>query len=419
MDKSYGNLVSCVVTINGAPLQYSIGLVAIHVEQSINRIASAVLSIVGDSALDDTFAISSSNSFVPGNAISIAAGYGGANSVIFEGIVSTQSLRISDGVGPMLVVECKDKAVKMTAGRNSANHGSCKDSDILGRLIAAAGLDADVADTAVEIPTLVQYDATDWDFILSRAEVNGMLVSAVNNKVRVFDPTAKTTPALMLTYGCDLLSFNGELSGGDQRAQVTAAAQGVESPQLLSTITGEAGFIGTSALAPGSYLSLAGLGSRFSGDHFVSAVRHKISDGNWLTEAEIGLPAIRFNQQNAGGGSSAAGVLPGIPGLFVLPVMLDDQGKGIEVGDENGNSIVMSAAGIAIKSGKDISINAGNKGVIQGEAGVDISSGGDITVAGVNVKQTAQVGYIATGAASAEVSSSGQLTLKGAMVMIN
>lgn len=588
-----GGMVSCEVKVNGSAIPGSYQVHAVHIEQPVNRIATATLSILDGSASAESFAISASDSFVPGNAVSIEAGYDGLNTVIFDGIVTKQSLRVLNSSGPVLEVECKDKAVKMTVGRNSANHNNSKDSDVIGQLIAAAGLGADVAATAIEMPTLVQYYATDWDFMLSRAEVNSMVVSTVNGKVSVFDPTAKTTPALKLTYGSDLLSFNGELNAVNQLAQVKASAWSFESQQLLSAtasndlagpgnlssktlaevvglksyqlqttatetdaelrswakaqmlksslskITGEARCLGTSLLLPGNYLTLEGLGVRFDGDHFVSAVRHDLSTGNWITEADIGLSAIWFNQENEVDAPPAAGLLPGIQGLFnatvlkmyddpdsglriqvdvalfndnatglwarlanfystngqgvfFLPevgdevilgflnqdprfpvilgsmyskknpaysaftpnqdnsmkgivsksslrvmfddknkilslitpanntVVLDDQNKQIEVKDQNGNSIVMSASGIAIKSDKDISIKAGNKVTIQGDAGVDISSsGGDVTAAGVNVKQTAQMSYAAKGGMTAQVEGGTQLTLKAAMVMIN
>lgn len=382
-----GGVVSYAINVKGAPIPGSFQVYAIHIEQTVNRIATATIELLDGAPSAESFPVSASDYFVPGNMISIEAGYDGQNTVLFEGIVTKQQLRVLNASGPVLEIECKDQAVKMTVGRKSANHASIKDSDAIGQLIANAGLAADVAATSVTLPTLVQYYATDWDFMLSRAEANGMVVSTVNNQVRVFDPSADTTPVLTLTYGGNILSINAELNALTQLAQVTATAWSFESQQLvtaaaantlagpgnlssktlaqvaglasyqlqtsatetddeldgwakaqmlksaLSKITGDVRFQGSAAALPGKYLTLEGLGTRFDGQHFMSAVRHDIAGGNWVTEARMGLSAIWFTQEHAVQSPSAAGLLPGIQGLYNATVqkICDDPDGGFRV----------------------------------------------------------------------------------------
>jgi len=588
-----GGMLSYQVKVDGAAIPGSYPVYEIQIEQAINRIATARIAILDGNASTESFAISASDSFVPGKDISIEAGYDGQTTVLFKGVITKQALRVRNADGPLLEVECKDKAVKMTVGRNSANHAKSKDSDVIQQLIAGAGLTAQVSATSLQLPTLVQYYATDWDFMLSRAEVNGMVVSAVNGQVRVFDPTADSTAVKVLTYGDNILSFSAELNAITQLAQVKATAWSFQSQKLvtasaasswpgpgnlsskklaavvgldsyqlqtgatetdeelagwakaqmlkseLSKITGEVRFLGSAAVLPGDFVTLQGLGARFDGDHFVSAVRHELADGNWVTEASLGLSAIWFAQEHAVEAPSAAGLLPGIQGLFnatvlkicddpdgefriqvevalfnddatglwarlanfystngqgtfflpevgdevilgflnqdprypvilgslysqknvpysdfspnqensmkgivskstlrvmfddknkilslVTPanntVVLDDQHQQIEVKDQNGNSIVMSSSGIAIKSDKDISLEAGQQVTIKGTSGIALqSTGGDSTIKAVNIQQTADMQYTAKGNTTAQVQGGVELTLKAAMVMIN
>ncbi|MGN2414052.1 type VI secretion system tip protein VgrG [Pseudomonas syringae] len=586
-------IVTSTVKIKGEPLPGKYSVQRIHIVHAINRIATATLTILDGSASDEGFAISASEAFVPGNAISLEAGYDGINTVLFQGIVTQQALRIESYSGPLLEVTCKVAAVKMTVGRKSANYSQSTDSDVINQLVSTAGLTASVTSTDTVLPTLIQYYVTDWDFMLSRAEVNGLLVSTVSDGVSVFDPTANTTSVRTLTYGKDIMGFSAELNAITQLAQVTASAWSFQSQQLvtatatnhlagagnlssktladvvglstyqlqttatetdaelmswakaqmlkseLSKITGHVRCQGTDNFLPGKYLTLDGLGARFDGDHFVSQVEHTMEEGNWFTDLSIGMSPIWFSQEQQVQAPSAAGLLPGIQGLynatvlgiasdpagefrvqvevalfnddatglwarlanfystngqgtFFMPevgdevilgflnqdprfpvilgsmysqknvpfnalspnqentlkgivskselrVMFDDKNKilslvtpgknsvvlddtqgQIEIKDQNGNSIVMSASGIAIKSDGTLSLQAAQKITLQGDTGISLnSSAGDATTAALNIKQAAELEFSAEGNASAQVQGGAELTLKAAMVMIN
>lgn len=379
-----GGIVTFDVKVNGEAIPGSCPVHAIRIETAINRIGTATLSILDGDPASESFAISASPLFVPGNPISIEAGYDGTSVVVFQGIVTQQSLRIDNASGPMLEVQCKHQAVKLTVGRKSANYSQSTDSDAMSQLISSAGLKADVASTSNTLPTLIQYYASDWDFVLSRAEVNGLLVSTLDDKVKVFDPVATTTSVLSLTYGKNILGFDGALNAVGQLAQVQASAWSFQSQQLisatasndlpgpgnlssktlaavagpatyalqtaatetdaelmawakaqmlkseLSKITGRVRCQGTSAVLPGGYISLSGLGARFDGDHFVSGVEHVIADGNWVTDIAFGLSPGWFSQNHDVQAPPAAGLLSGIQGLFngkVLKLCDDPDGE--------------------------------------------------------------------------------------------
>jgi len=101
-------------------------------------------------------------------------------------------------------------------------------------------------------------------------------------------------------------------------------------------------------------------------------------------------------------------------------ITISDEDKSILIKDQNGNSVKMSSAGIDLDSAKDINLKS--KGNISIKAATKVAieaSGGDVELKGLNIKNTAQVGFTAKGNATAELSASGQTTVKGAMVMIN
>ncbi|MCF5558745.1 hypothetical protein, partial [Pseudomonas syringae] len=140
-------IVTSTVKIKGEPLPGKYSVQRIHIVHAINRIATATLTILDGSASDEGFAISASEAFVPGNAISLEAGYDGINTVLFQGIVTQQALRIESYSGPLLEVTCKVAAVKMTVGRKSANYSQSTDSDVINQLVSTAGLTASVTST--------------------------------------------------------------------------------------------------------------------------------------------------------------------------------------------------------------------------------------------------------------------------------
>jgi len=66
--------------------------------------------------------------------------------------------------------------------------------------------------------------------------------------------------------------------------------------QQASKTRGRIKFQGIPEVKPGATVTLEGVGDRFNGDVFISAVRHEISDGNWTTNAEFGINSKWFSE---------------------------------------------------------------------------------------------------------------------------
>ena len=225
MSNSDGDIVSVSITSAGSAIPDTYSVMSVRVYQGINRITYAEISLLDGNAAKETMDVSEADTFVPGAKITIAAGYDSNSDTIFEGIVTKQALRIDPHSGPQLTVECQDAAIKMTTGRNTKGFKDSTDSDAISTLIGNySDLSADVTSTDTQLPMLMQYYSSDWDFMLNRAEINGLLVSTVNGKVSVFKPDADTSSVLTITYGDNLYAFDAELDATTQLKSVKASA---------------------------------------------------------------------------------------------------------------------------------------------------------------------------------------------------
>ena len=366
-----GNIVTFTIKVAGSAIPSVLNVLSISIKKEVNRIALAKITILDGEADTGKFDASSSSTFVPGAKIVIECGYDATNQVVFQGIITSQSIRIDEVVGSALEVECRDEAIKTIVGRKSLTFSKKKDSDIISSIIGTySGLTAKVTATTTVWPEQVQYYVSDWDYIMARAEINGMIVTTLDGTVTVAPPDASTTSVLSVSYGSGLMQFNADLNSITQYGNVKAStwdyktqalasmqsANNVSGPGNLSSkklsevvglsdyelqttaplenadltnwakaqlikseyskIKGEAKFQGTNLVNPGNYITLGGIGDRFNGDHFISSVTHDISDGNWFTEVGIGLSPIWFAEEPDVMSPPASGLLPGARGLF-------------------------------------------------------------------------------------------------------
>jgi Rhs element Vgr protein len=366
-----GGIATFVVKVGGSPVPDTVQILSVRIEKRINRISLARIVVLDGEANTGKFDVSSSATFAPGADVTIEAGYDTKNKLIFKGIITQQSIRIDNNVGSALEVECRDASVKMIVGRKNLSFSKKKDSDIISSIIGTyGGLSSDVTATTTTWPEQVQYYVTDWDFILARAEINGLIVTTLNGKVSVVKPDADSSSVFTIAYGDGLLGFNADMNCLTQLGNVKATAWDYKNQAVLtgqasndhagpgnlssktlsevvglanfplqttaplesadltnwskaqlvkseySKIIGEAKFQGTELADPAQYCTLEGLGDRFNGDHLISGVVHNLSEGNWITEISLGLSPVWFIEEPDVIAPSASGLLPGARGLF-------------------------------------------------------------------------------------------------------
>lgn len=363
------DLVTTKVIINGAELSRTIDILSIVVEKEINRIPTARLVITdGDPATQD-FSVSNQELFVPGNEIEISAGYHFEEEVIFKGIIIKQNLKIRTDHS-LLIVECKDVLVKLTVGRKSKYFIDKKDSEIIEEIVSVYTIENEIESTDVQHKEMVQFNVTDWDFCVLRAQVNGKVCIANDGTLTVKSPGYDGDEVETVAFGATLLDFEAEMDARTQLSGVTgyswdyaaqelveaeAAApsvnlngnipsgdlasvinagnvalrsggatpvdelqQWVDAKALfskLAKVRGRVKFQGIPAVKPDTILKIEGVGDRFNGKVYVSGVRHQITEGNWTVDAQFGVDTRWFTETVNISDLPAAGLNAAVNGL--------------------------------------------------------------------------------------------------------
>jgi phage protein D len=213
------DLATFTVLSNGQAISSEIGIESIFVIKSVNKIPTARIAVVDGSIPREDFEVSSGDLFVPGNEIEIKAGYHSDESTIFKGIITKHSIQSKKDKPSFLYLDLKDESVKMTIGRKSKYFEDVKDSEIIEEIVGGYGLQSEIEATTVTHKEMVQHHVTDWDFLVTRAEVNGKLVFVDDGKVTVKAPDLSAEPTLELAYGHNVYDFE---AGMDARDQFTA-----------------------------------------------------------------------------------------------------------------------------------------------------------------------------------------------------
>lgn len=388
VSKNIGGLVTFTVYANGNKIAETISISSINIRNELNKIPTATFIVFDGNVSSGNFSTSNSSDFSIGTEIKIEIGYNSSNKTVFQGIIIKIGLKLDSSGKSFLMVECKDKAAKMTITRNNANYINKSDSEIISSLIANNGLSSEVKSTKEKHREIVQYYCTDWDFVLSRAEINACIILTENGKISVAPPDVSQAPLLKVVYGDGLIEADLEIDARNQYANVESTAWSIkeqkiinaaavkpkvnkhgdisskeladvlgikkfnlQSPapleqeqlktwanaqmhkSLMSKIKGNIVFMGNADAKPGILIELEGLGDHYNGEAFVSGIIHSIEDGNWKTEATIGLPNNWFLEEVNVMAPEASGLLPGIQGLHIGKVIKLDK-------DPNGEFMV-------------------------------------------------------------------------------
>jgi Rhs element Vgr protein len=371
------------VKVDGRALGREHHLAGVYVTKAVNRISAARLVYLDGSAAAGDFPLSNAGLFVPGAQVEVLAGPNDDPVRLFKGLVVRQGLRVRGQGASQLVVECRHAAARLTVGAKNALFFAQTDSDIISALLEAAGLGADVEATAVSHAQQVQFRASDWDFLLTRAEANGRLVYTNDERVAVRAPRLGGRPVCTLQYGATLLELDAEIDSRSQyaavksltwdpaqqamlekdaadpriagpgnlasgelarvaglpafelrhaalaedEAQAWADAQWMKSQ--ISKVSGRAKCEGIATVNPGDLVALAGVGERFSGTVFVTGVRQDYDAGQgWKTHLQFGSLDRWAAQEHAVSAPKAGALLPAVNGLQIGTVAGNEDPEG-------------------------------------------------------------------------------------------
>jgi Rhs element Vgr protein len=365
------DLVTFKILIDGSEISSAYQVKNISVEKEINRIPFAQIVFIDGNAASQDFELSNEDLLIPGKNIEIKAGYHSDDETIFKGIIIKHSIKIREN-NSVLIVECRDETVKMTIGRKSNFYYESKDSDIIEEIIGKYSLESDIESTSFTNKEMVQYRASDWDFIMTRAQINGQICTVDDGKITISKPNLSQDAIETVAFGATLLDFDAEIDARNQFNTITAYGWNPSEQEIveaeatdpaislngnisvsdlaeiinlenlelksggnynsaalqnwsdakslfqqLSKTRGRVKFQGIPTVKPGTMLKLEGVGDRFNGKIFISAVRHEIVDGNWTVDAEFGINPKWFSETYDISELPAAGIIPAVSGLQI------------------------------------------------------------------------------------------------------
>jgi Rhs element Vgr protein len=404
------------ILIDDNAIDPSYQVMSVSVTKEINRIPMAKILIRDGEAAERTFAISTKNDFIPGKKIKIKVGRDSKNTQVFKGLIVRHAIKIKNSGQSELHLECFDDTIRMTTGRHSRYFEKMKDSDVFDELVRKyQGIKMDSKATSLKHRQLVQHHISDWDFILLRAEANGMLVNVNDGVIQIAKPNTSAAPAIQVTYGSSVIELEAEMDARQQWKKVDAASwdfanqklfkansvsaavaeQGNLSGEQISKVTspdsyelhhsgyllqqelqdwvdatmmrsrlgkvrGRAKFFGATEIKTGDVVQLDGVGDRFKGKAYVTSVKHDLGNGTWDTHIQFGLEPERYASQFKDTEDvTAAGLIGGIKGLQIGKVVqLQDDPDGqhrilvrIPVIDEKARGTWMRVA--SLDAGKD------------------------------------------------------------------
>ena len=85
----------------------------------------------------------------------------------------------------------------------------------------------------------------------------------------------------------------------------------------LAKVRGRVKFQGNQVCKPNTTLMLEGVGDRFNGKVYISAIRHEITEGQWTTDAQFGVNPVWFTENFNIVNQSASGLFAAIHGLQI------------------------------------------------------------------------------------------------------
>ncbi len=363
---------SILVNENEIPQHY--GVNSIRVVHEINKISYAKIKLNdGGVAEEQEFEIGNSEDFVPGNKIEIKLGYESEEKYVFKGIIIRHGIQVSRA-GEQLVIEARHQAVKMTQGRKNEVFTEQSDSDIITSLLQKYEIPKQVDASDYTHPELVQYYASDWDFVLSRADFNGMLVIPDLDGLVIKKPNLGENAVEEFIYGTSIISFKADIDARVQLPSVVGYSwdfsnqelieaqsnpgnddqhPGNFTSQALSGVMGLDQYIfqtpaniptavldslatarlqksklaftkgilkirGFTGVNPGDMISIDGLSERFNGKMFVGGITHQFDREGWFTELSIGLSENWYAEETPHiAAPGASGLVPPIQGLSI------------------------------------------------------------------------------------------------------
>jgi uncharacterized protein involved in type VI secretion and phage assembly len=285
--------------------------------------------------------------FVPGAPIAVSLGYHAELVTVFDGVIASLTTHFPRGGRPVLRVEGRARSILLDHPTRSRQLADVSDADVASAIAADYSLTADAAD-GVTRPFVVSDRISDWELLKRRAAELGW-VTYVRADSLVLRPPAEQEDPIQLDYTRSVveLHMTQDLTGAIDAAvgvawdldslEATESEQGAGAAGIdvgdrpaHDSAVGEAGWPlrgardespattaadeadlravaaqrvsalghcfghgvvhGDPALRCDGWVTIAGVGTRMSGPHYLTATRHRLSAEGYQTEIQVGAP---------------------------------------------------------------------------------------------------------------------------------
>lgn len=366
-------VVQWEITIGGAPVPTEWELVSINTKKEVGKIATSTVKFTETMPWDAGAAVAGiqdDSLLKPGEPMVIKVGTVTSKKVIFDGVVSEIGIGSLTMNGTSIDITGKDKSEGMTVDRQNKHFQEQTDSQIMSDIITKHGLKVgEIESTSYVHEDLPQFDSTDWDFLLARADFYGFVVKVVDGEVSIKKPEV-SGPQAVYTYGVDISDMKLDVKSKDQVKEFKAFAWNHDEQKIddavssepsvndmgrysgldlaktngnrthrlyhsgniaksqlkdwvdgqlmrnrLARIKGTVTVDGNFDLEPDGLVTLQGISSEVDGDGYISAIEHNIGQGDWNTTIHLGLETDSSTQSNTGDSvhtPTASGQVPGV-----------------------------------------------------------------------------------------------------------
>jgi|MDTG01.4.fsa_nt_gb phage protein D len=348
---SENKIISYDIIINGQYLSKKYQIFKISARKKISKISRASIYIFGGDSENNNFNESNESLFDNGNEIEIKLGYEQKNTVVFKGIIDTHTVSMYKGYQKqksksLLVLECVDKAIKLTNSFTNEIFEDSTDTEIFNNIISKVnGLNSSIENSSHVHSFLPKYNNNDWDYIVNRAKFLGFLVINSNNYLKIKSPSFSSQSELNVDNNDSTVSFIGSQSLSNQYNKLTVNAidsfnnekksknnnqtnttlisndnfkistssltvpddvelnygsdldfnelENIANSNVLYSrfkrLSGRVKFKGVASVDLDSIITLNGFGDKFNNEVYVTEVIHELEEGVFLTEIGFGL----------------------------------------------------------------------------------------------------------------------------------
>lgn len=367
------SIIGYTLRSDGEEFMQAFKVKSIVVLNDANRIPRAQIMLLDGDVSQQDFELSNQDFFKPGKLLEIDIGYEGEEHHIFKGLILKHAIKIRESNASFLEIECKHAAVKLTVNKKNRFFYDVNDKEAVSQMLDEANLNYAIDGMSdFTHRQLVQYESTNWDFMLSRVDINSHLVLFDSEKLTIAAPSMEGEVILDCQYGSNVISFDALIDSEAQFSQVESKAWSSAEQQLvvsqgtsdftnelgnlsseeLSAVVGDDPFFlqhtaslpedelatwakskatknelskvighvriwGNAMVSPGKIIRLTGFGDRFNGKAYVTGIRHEVANGNWTTDIQFGLQSTWFSQRPEFNALPAAGMLPAVHGLQI------------------------------------------------------------------------------------------------------